>query len=262
MQAAVELVDVNCTRDGYRILDKVSIVFPPGECTVIMGFSGSGKSYLLKIAAGLAIPEEGQVLMDGLEFSHMSDRDLLAFRKKCGFVFQDAALWANLTVFQNLALPLQFHNPDMKAADVEARVKAVARTLEFRENLQLRPAMLSSGERKIASFLRGLTLDPDLLYIDDPTVSVDTSTADRMLQVLKELKQRGKTLIITTHNAKFTSQLADQLIILKAGRIIDSGHFKTVTRSTDREVVEILSEVLGQTATYDQDLLNLLGDNP
>jgi phospholipid/cholesterol/gamma-HCH transport system ATP-binding protein len=260
MAAAVEMIDVTCESDGYTILNSISHEFSEGRCAVIMGTSGSGKSVLLKVAAGLRIPESGSVLMFGKEIAKTNDKEILQLRRRNGFVFQDAALWANLTVYQNLALPLQFHNPGMSDDEISKKIMPSVKEFGIESNLQLRPAMLSTGERKIASFLRGLMLDPDLLFIDDPTTSVDSSAANLMLQALKNLKARGKTLIMTTHNATFTSQLADDLVIVKAGQVIESGDFHSVTRSTNRDVANVLSEVLSQAATFDDDILNLLGD--
>jgi len=133
-----------------------------------MGPSGSGKSTLLKVAAGICVPDSGEVLVEGRSLLRMSDRRLLEFRRASGFMFQDAALWANKTIFENLALPLQIHRQDLAAASVRAEVLAALRRAGLEASAELRPAQMSMGENKIVSFLRAVVLRPALLFLDNP----------------------------------------------------------------------------------------------
>lgn len=164
-----------------------------------------------------------------------------------------------MTTYQNLALPLQFHRRKMRPEEIRGRIQELIEEFDFRDNLQLRPASLSSGERKIVSFIRALVLDPDVLFLDEPTSFVDSATSDRMMRMLKRLKQEGKTLIAATHVPTIAAQLADRLVVLKDGEVIAQGELKDVTRSQDPRVAEILSDVLSQPAAFDGDLLDLLG---
>lgn len=258
MEAAIELKEIICEREGFTILKNVSLAFPQGGCTIVMGLSGSGRSTLLKVAAGLLPPESGKVFVQGKDIEKMSEKEIFQFRGRSGFVFQDAALWANSSAYQNIALPLQFHHRKMTAGDVDRAIQTLVREFDFRDNLQLRPASLSSGERKIVSFIRALVLDPEILFLDDPTGSVDNASAERILRILKRLKHQGRTLILATHDPTFTSQLADHLVVLRDGVVAEQGELGSVTRSRNPYVMEVLSEILSQAATYDTDLLNLL----
>jgi len=261
VESAVELRNITIERDGFTILKDVTSLFPQGRSTVVMGFSGSGKSTLLKIAAGLTPQDEGTVKIFGKDLDSIGAAEMFEVRGRAAYVFQDAALWANMTTYQNLALPLQFHRRAMSPGQIQARIQGLIDEFDFRDNLQLRPASLSAGERKILSFIRALVLDPEVLFLDEPTSFVDSATSDRMIHLLKRLKQEGKTLITATHSPTIAAQLADRLVVLKDGEILAQGDLKDVSRSTDPRVTEILSDVLSQPASYDADLLDLLGGN-
>ncbi|MBP7495649.1 MAG: ABC transporter ATP-binding protein, partial [Spirochaetales bacterium] len=235
--------------------------FPLHSCTVIMGFSGSGRSTLLKVAAGILWPDEGEVCFQGKPLNRMSEKELLEFRSRMGFTFQDSALWSNLSVYQNLSLPLQFHQKKIEPGEVDRTIQKLLLEFDFKDDVQYRPAQLSTGERKLISFLRALTLNPSILFLDDPTGFVDNVTAERILKNLKRQKQEGKTLIMATHSPELTSQLADFLIVMKEGRILEQGRLKEVVQSRDSEVIEVLSEVLSEAAVYDTDILQLLQDD-
>ncbi|MFW5745090.1 MAG: ABC transporter ATP-binding protein [Spirochaetota bacterium] len=255
---ACAITDVSVTFEDDTVLDGVSVAFPAHACTVIMGPSGSGKSTLLKAAAGLAVPERGSVDILGVDPAHASDRDLETLRSRTGFVFQDGALWQNMTLYGNLALPLQYHRPDLDSGAVRERVLQLARELRATTRLDLRPSQVSAGERKVVSFARAIVTDPELLYMDEPTTSVDTERVDLLIRKLRELKERKVTIVSVTHNARIASQIADYVVVMQEGRILRFGSLREVSRSGDPEVERILTDVLSETATYDGDILALL----
>jgi len=201
------------------------------------------------------------VCFQGKPLNRMSEKELLEFRSRMGFTFQDSALWSNLSVYQNLSLPLQFHQKKIEPGEVDRTIQKLLLEFDFKDDVQYRPAQLSTGERKLISFLRALTLNPSILFLDDPTGFVDNVTAERILKNLKRQKQEGKTLIMATHSPELTSQLADFLIVMKEGRILEQGRLKEVVHSRDSEVIEVLSEVLSEAAVYDTDILQLLQDD-
>jgi phospholipid/cholesterol/gamma-HCH transport system ATP-binding protein len=259
MAPLLELKDIVLASQDYTMLDQVSVSFHKGASSVIMGFSGSGKSTLLKVAAGICLPDSGEVLLEGRPLHRLSEARLLEWRRASGFMFQDAALWANKTIFENLALPLQFHYPDLGPQAIRERVRASLRRGGLESSQELRPAQLSMGENKIASFLRAVILEPELLFLDEPTTSIDHTALERMLAMIREMKQRGCTIISVTHDAHLAALLASDLIVLKEGRLLAAADLATVRRSPDPEVRAILSQVLSEAATYDADLLDLLG---
>jgi phospholipid/cholesterol/gamma-HCH transport system ATP-binding protein len=257
MDAVIELDNVSLIRNGKPILKDVSLSFFPGQCTIVMGFSGSGASSLLKTAAGIIPSDKGRVLAYGQNIEDLSSREQFQFRDSTGFVFQDAALWANMSGFQNIALPLQFHRRKMSQDDISAHIDSLVKEFEFTKDLSLRPVDFSTGERKILSFIRAMILEPAILFLDDPTAAIDNSSVKRILRILKKRKERGCTLIIATYNPTYAVQLGDNFVILREGNVTEQGSFEKVRSSADPYVMEVLSESFS-AAVQAGDLLNLL----
>jgi phospholipid/cholesterol/gamma-HCH transport system ATP-binding protein len=260
MDGIIELRDVDVTLGAYHALKAVTIAFPEGMSTVIMGQSGCGKSTLLKVAAGLTPPDTGTVFFRGQDMYHMSEHGMLAMRRSNGFVFQDGALWENKTLFENLALPLQVAKPGIGAADLRRRVARSLERVGLEDSMNDRPSALSGGEKKMASFLRALIVEPTLVFLDEPTLSIDHAMSERINQMIRELKARGSTIIAVTHDPTLTATLADRLVVMDNGQVLETGAFDDVKRSRSTRVRAILAQVLGEIASYDTDLLQLLDD--
>jgi phospholipid/cholesterol/gamma-HCH transport system ATP-binding protein len=259
MSELIELRGVTVTLGDYAVLRDVTVAFPEGKSTVIMGPSGCGKSTLLKVAAGITPPDKGSVFYRGEDIFWMSERRVREMRAVNGFVFQDAALWENKTIFDNLALPLQVHAPGLSRAEIERRVVRMLERGELVDSITLRPAQLSGGERKFVSFLRAIILEPSLLFLDSPTGTIDPALADRITGMIREIKAGGCSILAVSHDRRLASTLADRLVVLSEGSLLAQGDFDSVKRSSDARVRAVLSEVLGEIASFDTDLLTLLG---
>ncbi|MDR1317583.1 MAG: ATP-binding cassette domain-containing protein [Spirochaetales bacterium] len=244
MSYAIELEGVSIIRKGHAVLDNISLGLEEGRCTVIMGTSGSGTSSLLKAAAGIIRPDKGRVLAWDQDIDLMSAQQQFIFREKMGFVFQDSALWANMTGFQNIALPFQFHRRRMSQEEIAASIAALAREFDFQTSLEYRPADYSTGEEKIISYMRAMILKPRILFLDDPTGSIDNIFEKRVLDILIKRQEEGCMLIINTHNSAYTLRLADNLIVMKAGRILEQGPVSQVRASGNAYVQGVLSGAL------------------
>ena len=258
VEPIISLQDVCLTLGDYEALRDVNVTFPEGRSTVIMGPSGCGKSTLLKVAAGLIPPDAGKVLFKGQDMFLLKEREMRILRSTNGFVFQDGALWENKSLFENLALPLQISRPEISAADIGRRVIHALQRAGLEDSAGQRPAALSGGEKKMASFLRALLTEPTLLFLDEPTLSVDFHMMESVTQMIRDRKARGATIIAVTHDAQLTATLADRLVVMDTGRVIASGEFAEVRKTKDARTREILSQVLGEIASYDTDLLALL----
>lgn len=261
----VELKDLSFEAGNETFLHSVSCRIEEGSVVLVMGPSGSGKTLLLKLMAGIVPATGGDVLVDGEPLSRMTDRKILKTNLRQGFVFQDGALWQNLTLRQNLSLPVQHHFPRKPGTEIEQRISTLVRKLGFRANLDLRPAHLSGGNRTVVSIMRALMLDPELCYMDEPGAGLDGTTHDKLLDLLKELKQQGRTLVIASHDSEIASMLADWILVLDEGRLLAFDTVQNLKQTTDERVRGILREVLDLSATYDTDILEILGgsdDNP
>lgn len=249
------------------LFQDLNLDLPREGCTVLMGPSGGGKSTLLRLGAGLIPPGGGRVLFRGLSWDDLSETENLAQRRHLGFVFQNGALWANKSVYQNVELPYRYHQPRASLAEVRSAVDQAARLSGIEAQLGLRPSQLSLGEQKLVSLARALVLDPAALFLDDPTGSLDAQATEKVLDLLTALKRQGRCLVLVTQDPNVTARLADHLVLLKAGAVLTQGSFQQVTRNPNPEVAAILTSVLSQAATYSGDILDLLsidqsgGDN-
>ena len=223
MEALIDLHHINVRYGGFEVLQDVSVSFPTGDTTFLIGPSGCGKSTLLKVAAGLIPPDSGEALVGNKSWMRMSDQEIKEFRRFASYVFQDSALWANMTIMQNLLLPLQYHFPRMSVEFLRTKVNAALAKVGYTERTDLRPAELSSGEQKMVSFARSLVLDPMLLFLDAPLSLVDGSNATRLADLCFEFKKQHKSLIIVTNKMEFCFQLADRICLLERGRVVMDG---------------------------------------
>lgn len=233
---AVELQEVSVFFGDYQVLRDLSVAFPAGKTTFIMGKSGSGKSTLLKTAAGLVVPDYGRVLRDGKNLARMNRDEEKAFRKSSSFVFQDSALWSNQSIYNNLSLVLAVHEQGLSKAEADHRVKDAVRRVGYDESLAVRPADLSIGEQKLVSIARALLLDPELVYMDEPTASLDEDAVDRVLKTIGECKAAGKTLIIVSHITRIIAELADFICVVTDGRVVQFGPAEQVAQLVGGEL--------------------------
>ncbi len=238
----------------------ISVDITPGKTVAVMGRSGSGKSTFIKAAAGIIPVTSGTVRVFDRVLGPLTNRELLRLRKTCGFVFQDAALWQNMSVYRNLALPLEQHYPDLTKSERDRKIRNAIDRIKFTDDLNLRPASLSAGEAKLVAFARAVLTEPELLILDEPTTFVDRTGVDRILGFLRELKESGTTLVIVSHNATVVSQLADEIMVIDEGELLVHGTPDVVAGSDNALVRDIVSDVLDQAATFDSDILTLLGE--
>jgi phospholipid/cholesterol/gamma-HCH transport system ATP-binding protein len=258
MSVVVETANINLSAGGVTILDDVSFPFPKGETTVLMGPSGCGKSTLLKVMAGLMLPDSGKVFWEGVELSELNEKQTRRFRRRMGFLFQDGALWSNKSIFQNIELPLRFHYPKLSDQEVRTKIQTLIDKMEFDDDLGIRPSNLSLGEQKMAAFVRTLITDPEIVFLDEPTAFVDAQGVALITSQIEELKKQGRTLIIVTQKPELTARVADHIVVLKLGKMIEGGSFNEVVRTEDPAVMAILTDVLSQAASYSGDILDLL----
>ncbi|MFF6786301.1 ATP-binding cassette domain-containing protein [Streptomyces sp. NPDC012510] len=214
--AAVRVRGLRRAYGEVAALDGVDLDFGAGTFTAVMGPSGSGKSTLLQCAAGLDRPSGGTVRVDGVELSGMSERRLtLLRRERIGFVFQAFNLLPSLTAAQNVALPLRLAGRRVSRGAVR---QALAR-VGLAERAGHRPAQLSGGQQQRVALARALITRPAVLFGDEPTGALDTTTSGEVLCLLRELVDRdGQTTVMVTHDPVAASY-ADRVVFLVDGRV-------------------------------------------
>lgn len=238
----IELKNVSVEQDGKHLLRSINLVMKPGELTMVLGNSGSGLSVLLKTAAGLSMPSEGEIYCDDLDTLRMSEEEQRCLQTRTGFVFQDAALWANMPLANNLDLPLQAKFPDMGKTERRNMVAETMAKFGLSWDLTQRAVQFSRGQQKLLSFLRAIIPGPEALFLDDPMAGMDRTWSRMLLQELKELRQRKVTLVLSSHRPGPLFDLADRLVILDKGQIVTAGPTDEVRRSNDSKVREILAD--------------------
>lgn len=220
-QSVVSLTDVRKTyqmgSQAVHALDGVSIEFNAGTYWAIMGPSGSGKSTLLNLLGCLDVPSSGRYLLQGNDVGLMNDDQLSDVRlRHIGFIFQSFNLIAQLTVRENIELPLYYQGWEMSRS--AERAEELAELVGLGGRLEHRPAELSGGQQQRVAIARSLANDPDILLADEPTGNLDSATGGTILSLLAELHERGKTILMVTHEAEVAAHASHQLH-LKDGRV-------------------------------------------
>ncbi|MGA5894889.1 ABC transporter ATP-binding protein [Streptomyces venetus] len=213
---AVRLDSVTRTYGPLRALDGVSLAFPAGTFTAVMGPSGSGKSTLLQCAAGLDRPTSGSVTVGGTEITGLSERRLtLLRRERVGFVFQAFNLLPTLTAEQNVVLPLRLAGRRVP----KARVRQALEQVGLGDRARHRPARLSGGQQQRVALARALITRPEVLFADEPTGALDTRTGHEVLGLLRDMVDRdGRTVVMVTHDP-VAAAYADRVVFLVDGRV-------------------------------------------
>ena len=216
----------------------VSIEIQPGSFTAIMGPSGSGKSTLMHVLAGLDRPTAGTVAIAGTEIGKLDDGDLTRLRRdKIGFVFQAFNLVPVLTAEENVRLPLTLAG----RGDGAGRVDQLLEAVQLADRRTHRPAELSGGQQQRVAIARGLVSNPAVLFADEPTGNLDSTTSKDVLRVLRNaVDDLGQTTVMVTHDAGAAS-MADRILFIADGRIVQD-----LRESTAREVLAAMQEVTGR----------------
>jgi len=218
MEEIIGLKNVSFSAQNRLIVRNFSCQFEEGKTTALVGPSGSGKSTILKLSAGILVPQNGEVSFRGRNVFSMSRKETLVFRKEASMVFQDSALWANQSLYQILELPLRIHFPEMLKTERENRIQAVLREVGYKRDISTRPSLLSMGEQKLIAFARAMICRPTLLFLDEWTESLDDSAANRLIQLVERHQQDKNTVIFVSHDFRIVRSLADYVIMILGGQ--------------------------------------------
>ena len=219
MAEIVELKNVSFSAQEGYVVQNVTVDFTAAKTTAIVGPSGGGKSTVLKLAAGLLVPEQGEVFYKGKNVAQMSRSENLDFRREGAFVFQDSALWANQDLYQILELPLKIHFPAMTKMERAQRIREVTARVGYKKELGIRPSRLSMGEQKLIAFARALLCEPSLLFLDEWTESLDETAADRLIDLVRQKQREGSSVIFVSHDMRLIMDLADFVVMVIDGKV-------------------------------------------
>ena len=222
-QSAVVFEGVSKAFGPKQVLRNISFAIPAGEALCILGRSGTGKSVTLKLLMSLIKPDQGQIFVDHDEITHMNEKEISRVRRKMGFLFQDAALFDSLTLYENLALPLR-RLTDKSQDEIDAMVDRVLSQVGLQGDKQKMPASLSGGMRKRAGLARALVLEPKILLADEPSSGLDRITAAEIDELLVRQKtQSNTTVIVVTHDVHGARRVGDRFAVFDKGDLIAFG---------------------------------------
>jgi phospholipid/cholesterol/gamma-HCH transport system ATP-binding protein len=239
---AVTLQQVSKSFGEKPILRDLSLQVRAGEALCILGRSGTGKSVTLKLIISLLKPEQGQIWIEGEDITGLHARDLSRVRRKMGFLFQGAALFDSLTLYENLALPL-LRLTSKTPAEIDAIIDRVLRDVGLGDDRQRMPSELSGGMRKRAGLARALVLEPRILLVDEPSSGLDRITAAEIDELLlREKAERRTTLIVVTHDVRGAKRIADRIAVLNEGRLIADDTVEEVQYSENEIARNLMSE--------------------
>jgi phospholipid/cholesterol/gamma-HCH transport system ATP-binding protein len=241
--SVIELRGVRKAFGRNRVLRGVDLAIHAGETFTILGGSGSGKSVCLKRMIGLIESDAGRVLVFGEDITSASEDQLIAVRKNVSMIFQSAALFDSLSVYENVAYPLREHL-DWGEERIAERVGECLEAVGLPAAMGLMPSELSGGMRKRVGVARGIALEPRVILYDEPTTGLDPANQRRIGELIRSLQQRlGITSVIVTHELELCFAISDRVALLKRGRIAAVGAAHEIQRSEDPDVVAFLAGV-------------------
>ncbi len=230
----IEIVNVSKWFGKFKVLDKVNETIRRNQVVVICGPSGSGKSTLLKILNGLEEFQEGDVIIDGISLRD-PNTNLNKLRQKIGMVFQRFELYPHMTAIQNISLaPIK-----VKKLSKEEAVQKAMTLLErvgIADQANKYPGNLSGGQQQRVAIARALAMEPDIMLFDEPTSALDPEMIKEVLEVMINLAKSGMTMIVVTHEMGFAKEVADEIIFMDQGKIVERGTDKSFFENpkTDR----------------------------
>lgn len=238
----IELKNITLNLTKRLILDDVSLKIERNSTTVILGSSGAGKSTILKIILGLLIPNNGQVIIEGVDISRKKEQEILDIRRKMAIVFQGNALFDSLTVEENTAFFLK-EKDNISSSEVKRKVAEVLSFVNLTGTEHLYTDQLSGGMKKRLAIARALALDPQIILFDEPTTGLDPINSKAVLSLIKKLKEMGTTSVIVTHILNDAIAIGDVLTVIDQGRIIESGDINTILKSDSTFIKEFFYEI-------------------
>jgi phospholipid/cholesterol/gamma-HCH transport system ATP-binding protein len=239
---AVQFKSVSKAFGEKRVLNDVSFHVMQGQAMCLLGRSGTGKSVTLKIIMALMRPDSGEVWVDQENVVGLGEKSLSPVRKKLGYLFQDAALFDSLTLYENLALPLS-RLTTMSNEEIDNKIRQVLADVGLGSDGAKYPSALSGGMRKRAGLARALVLEPKILLADEPSSGLDRITAAEIDDLLLRRKQEhGTAIIVVTHDVHGARRVADRVAVLDKGALVAFGSVEEVSQNSNEVARRLITE--------------------
>ncbi|MBL3547204.1 MULTISPECIES: methionine ABC transporter ATP-binding protein [Chryseobacterium] len=246
-------------KQSFKALDRVSLTIEKGDIVGIIGFSGAGKSTLIRTVNLLERPDEGQIIINGKDFTQLSSKQLAEERKKIGMIFQHFNLLSSRTVFDNIALPLELDHANKD--QINRKVNELLKIVGLEDKAHDYPRSLSGGQKQRVAIARALANDPHLLLCDEATSALDPATTQSILQLLRDINQRlGITILLITHEMEVIKAVCNHVAVIDKGKLLAKGTLSEII--SDRENPVIRQFINSDNMTLPQELNNRLQKEP
>ena len=237
----VEFRNLSFSYGDHRVLDSVSLTIPRGKVTALIGPMGAGKTTTLRLMGGEQKAQSGAMLFDGQDVGQMDQTQLYAARRRMGILFQFGALFADLSVFDNVAFPLREHT-DLAEPLIRDIVLMKLNAVGLRGARDLMPSEVSGGMARRIALARAIALDPELVMYDEPFSGLDPISLKTAARLIRQLNDSmGLTSVFVSHETKHTLEIADHVIVLASGKVAFEGSVNAVRASSDPMVVQYLN---------------------
>lgn len=229
----VKLDNITHTYGARTVLHNLTLNVEANRLTCLLGGSGCGKTTILRLIAGLEIPQTGKITIENKTVTENAQIHIPPFQRNIGFIFQDLALWPHFTVYKNIAFGLT----ERKEDNVKETVFTMLDFFGLHEHAEKYPHQLSGGQKQLAAISRSLVLKPKILLMDEPLANLDVKLKKKILQHIKNLKQKFKlTIIYVTHDHKEAFMIADNIVVLDKGEIEEAGTVEHIKKSNNKFV--------------------------
>jgi phospholipid/cholesterol/gamma-HCH transport system ATP-binding protein len=236
----IEVQDIRKSFNDKTILNGVTVTMQPGQCNLIIGASGSGKTVFMKCLVGLFQPDEGHILYDGKDFTAMNVDARKEIRKQIGMLFQGSALFSSMTVEENVVFPLDMFTKDSTKRKLE-RVNEVLERVNLKGANKKFPAELSGGMMKRVGIARAIVLNPRYLFVDEPNSGLDPQTSGLIDHLIKEITQEYNiTTVVNTHDMNSVMEIGDHIIYMYKGEKEWEGNNKEIIFSKNKLLNEFI----------------------
>ncbi len=222
---------------SFKALDEVSLSVEQGDIVGIIGFSGAGKSTLIRTVNLLERPDQGEIIINGKDFTKLNSRQLARERKKIGMIFQHFNLLSSRTVFENISLPLELDHADRTA--IHKKVGELLKIVGLEEKANDYPKSLSGGQKQRVAIARALANDPYLLLCDEATSALDPATTQSILQLLRDINQRlGITVLLITHEMEVIKSVCNHVAVIDKGKLLIKGTLAEIVSNKDHPIIK------------------------
>ena len=223
--SAIELKNITHYYGDKQVLQSLSLNIEANQLTCLLGDTGSGKSTILRLIAGLEIPESGQISIQGKLVTQSHKIIIPPHQRNLGFIFQDLALWPHFTVYKNVAFGLE----ERKEKDIKNKVFEILDFFGLQDQAKKYPHQLSGGQKQLVAISRSIILNPKILLMDEPLTNLDVKLKRKILEHIKNLKNNfDLTIVYVTHDHKEAYAIADEIMVLNEGKIEEKGTVKEI----------------------------------